>query len=188
MSRLKVLVGLAIATLPDVGSGLLAAYIASKIFPSLLLPFPLPLLYLAGIIFAILPDFDALPGLVLGKSVAGHKAGLHYPALLLPPSSLLLLVHPALGLTAIAGLFLHFAHDSVGSSEGVRWLWPFGRTVYRFSLMRGVCASTEAETNTDLEPWIAEFFNISRLSKEAWLGLGYFSAIITFVAASHLFH
>ena len=100
------------------------------------LPLSLPW-FLAGIVFAFLPDIDfwielAQRGTVGGKTLGAHRTLLHNPILYLP---LALFIGAFFGtawmLLFVLGVFGHFIHDSMGMGFGVRWLWPFSTRYYK---------------------------------------------------------
>ncbi len=118
----------------DIGIGILAAIIVSKVF-SLELS---PLLVGLGIALALLPDIDFLYVLLRQgprnvRAIIRHRDLVHYPLLYLPLGAL---AASLFGPEWIA-LFLltslgHFVHDSIGLGWGIPWLWPFVDRNYTF--------------------------------------------------------
>ncbi len=176
MSPLKKIVGLGLALMLDIGSGII---ITRLLFVTLTLDVHW-YDYSLGAFFSMLPDLDVLAPIVkelLGgsKGDSSHKAlPTHYPLVMMPVAGLALLCmapsHYAL-LTVIC-LFMHFVHDSWQSQEkgpGVRWLAPFGRRYYqilsrhsangRFHLFLTVSPKRVQETFKEtLEEWLNSRF------------------------------
>lgn len=97
-----------------------------------------------GVIFALLPDLDAVTHYIRTRQVAAyadsptdHRDGLHYPLVYLSAGTVLCaVVGKIVGHYEIAVLFLlastlHFFHDSVGTGWGVKWLWPVSKHSYK---------------------------------------------------------
>lgn len=118
----------------DIGIGIFAAIIVSKLFSLELTP----LLVGAGIGFALLPDIDFIYSLVRNghsnhRAVARHRDIIHYPLIYLPLGALFAMPFgfqwSFLFLLASLG---HFLHDSIGIGWGIPWLWPFTQKNYSF--------------------------------------------------------
>lgn len=118
----------------DIGIGIFAAIIVSKLFSLELTP----LLVGAGIGSALLPDIDFIYSLARNghsnhRAVAKHRDIIHYPLIYLPFGVLLAMPFgfqwSLLFLLASLG---HFLHDSIGIGWGIPWLWPFINKNYSF--------------------------------------------------------
>lgn len=199
LGALKTFVGLVIAVLPDIASGVLAGHILIKAMGN-----PIPLfsigsisevlgiglnalvIYAIGAFCAIFPDLDALSGLLGKEDIADHKIsglGLH-----LPPVSGLVWIIPSAGtswlsktpfwlLLVYIPLLLHFLHDSTGSSEGIQWLWPFSENRYRFSLERGIYVYQGDFGG--LEEWLRD--DILKFAPEPIVGVAFAIAVAILV-------
>ena len=118
----------------DIGIGIFAAIIISKLFSIELSP----LLVGLAVAFALLPDIDFIYTLARNgndnhRAIARHRDIVHYPLLYLPLGALVALPFGAewslLFLLASVG---HFIHDSIGIGWGIPWLWPFTNKNYGF--------------------------------------------------------
>lgn len=117
----------------DIGVGILAAILVSKLFSITLTYW----FVAGGIVFALLMDADFIFHLWTGgtsKDVHRHRDLLHYPIVYIPFGSSIAYFlggnYWAL-LFAICS-FVHFLHDSIGIGWGVQWLWPFRNDHYTF--------------------------------------------------------
>lgn len=113
----------------DIGVGILAALGVGALF-HVHTDF---LLIVAGVIFALLPDFDFLVSLVargtraFGKYGHEHRDLFHYPILYLLFGAVIIVfvADPVWAVLFVIASFLHFLHDSVGIGWGIQWLFPF---------------------------------------------------------------
>src|SRR3989344_2439042 len=104
---MRMLFGLAVAVSKDVAAGLLVGHLLGQ---GALWAYPL------GMLFALLPDMDA----VLGSRDSWHRRGMHYPLVMIPLAFAVLAPFSlrASVVGAIA-LFFHYISDTVGDeSEG----------------------------------------------------------------------
>ena len=118
----------------DIGIGIFAAIIVSKLFGAELSP----LFVAISIAIALLPDIDFIYTLLRKgprdtHAIIRHRDLLHYPLIYLPVgAAIAFLFGPqwtVLFLLTSAG---HFLHDSIGLGWGIPWLWPFTRRNYTF--------------------------------------------------------
>lgn len=183
MKLIKIAIGLLLAVLPDVGSGLLATHIISKIFE-----YPVtPAFYLGGICFALLPDIDLAWQWLRERRINDlHKTLPHYPLVMLP------LVHHATGhwsgFWSLAGplaMFFHYIHDSLGESWGLAWFWPVSRNWFKFFTWHqgrfkiAVELTQEELRSLPLRPaesYLAEYWQ--SLSAELVLSTAWFIAVV----------
>ena len=118
----------------DIGIGIFAAIVVSKLFSLELTP----LLVGLGIGFALLPDIDFIYSLARNghsnhRAVAKHRDIIHYPLIYLPLGALLALPFGfQWSLLFLLASFGHFLHDSIGIGWGIPWLWPFTKKNYSF--------------------------------------------------------
>lgn len=118
----------------DIGIGIFAAIIVSKLFTVELNP----LLVGLGIGFALLPDMDFLYALARNghgdhRAISKHRDLVHYPLIYLPLGALLALPFgPEWSLLFLLASAGHFVHDSIGIGWGIPWLWPFTNKNYSF--------------------------------------------------------
>jgi len=138
MGPFKKVFGLWLATLPDIGSGIIAVRFIGWLYDTEISWS----YYAAGIFFALLPDLDMLFPLarefICGDDAdSSHKAlPTHYPLIMLPTIVFPLLFMNQSYFAFLAGvcLLVHYFHDSWQSGEkgpGVRWLAPFGKNYYQ---------------------------------------------------------
>lgn len=94
---------------------------------------------LLSIAFAILPDIDMLPYLMVRKNLAYRSHWLvgHHPIVMVPAYSALGFYigsftndQAYVGMLAAVNAIAHFAHDSI-QPQGLHWLSPFSWTRYR---------------------------------------------------------
>jgi hypothetical protein len=115
----------------DIGIGILAAVLVSKIF---VLPLSLGLVFV-GVIFALLPDLDFILYKAKKdlKNIHKHRNLLHYPLLYIPIGVIVILFFSK-PLTILFGIcsLLHFIHDSIGIGWGIKWFFPFSKNSYSF--------------------------------------------------------
>ncbi|MDA8597169.1 metal-dependent hydrolase [Candidatus Pacebacteria bacterium] len=96
--------------------------------------------YLIGIMFAMLPDVDAIPELIARRGhlaassehTHDHREYLHYPILFLIVGILIYSVSEFWGVFFLLGVSLHFLNDLYGTGWGIPLLWPV--TQDRFKL------------------------------------------------------
>ena len=96
---------------------------------------PSALLFMFAICSSLFPDIDILSPAVkkyfFKKQVINHRTFLHYPALYILPSLLLLTISGKLAFIFSICIFLHFVHDTFFLGWGVLWLWPFSSTRFK---------------------------------------------------------
>lgn len=116
----------------------IAAGIFSSIFVSWFFDFEISsFLILAGIVFALLPDFDFLVEFIKHRSVGGkvireHRELIHYPIIYIPIVVLIYFLTDIFWATLFTtGILSHFIHDSIGIGWGIKWLWPFSKKSYK---------------------------------------------------------
>lgn len=91
--------------------------------------------FIAGVLFAMSPDLDALRS---GASTASasnpydHREGLHYPILFVFAGITLVYLVPFWGWLFLLGSMFHFANDFYGTGWGVQILWPLTKRRYKF--------------------------------------------------------
>ena len=126
-NKLAILVANGLAAVMDFGVGALIAVLLLQLFS---LPVT-PLALLLGGTLALLPDFDVVPSILLGRNVYfdHHQTLLHRPLLVL---FIIGLVSYFLGgevwlYISLACLVYHYFHDTGYFSlvTGIAWLWPF---------------------------------------------------------------
>jgi hypothetical protein len=135
MENMRILLGNALAGSLDAAMGALiaaAALSALGVQPTLW--------HLAfGSLLAVLPDFDMLVPILLGREVRGnhHVTLMHRPLLIIPAAALAayLIGGQAWSLVAFLCVSWHYLHDTppLGVS-GIAWLWPID---YRYWSPRG---------------------------------------------------
>jgi hypothetical protein len=139
MSPIKKIFGLGLATIMDVGSGVIITHIIWTMLGLDIHWWN----YVIGVLFSILPDFDELVPLtieLLGgpENDSPHKAlPTHFPIVATPTAAIiLLLIAPQeYAILVSVCLLVHFFHDSWQSQQdgpGVMWLAPFGKNYYQF--------------------------------------------------------
>ena len=125
MEKLRMLLGNALAGFLDLCMGAALAAVTLSAFGT----HP-ALWHLAiGSVLGVLPDFDIIPAVLLGREAAGnHRATLlHRPLFVIPAAALAayLIGGQAWGLAAFACVTWHFLHDTPPLSlGGIAWLWP----------------------------------------------------------------
>ncbi len=120
--------------LADIANGIFATFLASWITginPTWH--------FIVGIVFATLPDLDAIPELLKRGMVAGsskyphdHRVGLHYPIVFVIIGVVLIYLFPFFGWLFLVATMLHFVNDLYGTGWGVPILWPFKSCRYKF--------------------------------------------------------
>jgi|GEM_PF-653246 hypothetical protein len=120
----------------DIGVGIMMALFFSKIFA---LSFTIPVGYfmiIAGIVFSLLMDTDALINLIIQRGTETsykHRDLFHLPLLYIPSGMVILYFYqPELSLLFGLCSLCHFIHDSIGLGWGVKWLYPFSDDQYSF--------------------------------------------------------
>ena len=116
----------------DIGVGILAALGIGE-----LLHIPITGWWIAtGILFALLPDIDAIIYFARYRDMSQehhHRDLLHIPLLFIPVgTTLLYLFSPALALLFAICALVHFIHDSIGVGWGIQWLRPFNDDHFSF--------------------------------------------------------
>ncbi len=176
MSPLKKVFGLFLASLMDIGSGIIITWLVWTLLVLEIHWYT----YIFGIFFSMAPDLDILAPLV--RELLGGRAGdsshkalpTHYPLVMIGAVGAVLWVflcgnHALLASTC---LFIHFFHDSWQSGErgpGVRWLAPFKESYYqifsrhrageRLQLFLVVSPRRVEETFKEtLEEWLTAIF------------------------------
>mgnify|MGYP001571747211 CR=1 FL=1 len=117
----------------DIGIGIFAAIIVSKLFGVELSP----LFISAGVVLANLPDLDGVWTFLRNgndfKAVSKHRELIHYPLIYLPVGALAALPFgPEWSVLFLMASVGHFLHDSIGIGWGIPWLWPFTNKNYSF--------------------------------------------------------
>lgn len=117
-----------LAALMDFGVGAFIAVLMAPFFGSEPTLFHL----LFGGVLALLPDFDIVPTIFQGKSVAfdHHQTPLHRPLLMLTlvPATVFFFGGVLYASIAYTCLLWHFLHDTQWTrtyESGIAWLWPF---------------------------------------------------------------
>lgn len=95
--------------------------------------------FLIGIVFAMLPDLDAIPELLRRGRIAAsseyvhdHRDYLHFPILFLLIGILVYVIFPFWGLLFLIATMLHFLNDMYGTGWGVPIFWPLSKDRYKF--------------------------------------------------------
>ncbi len=138
MSPLKKVFGLFLASLMDIGSGIIVTWLVWRLLVLEIHWYH----YVFGILFSMAPDLDILAPLV--RELFGGQAGdsshkalpTHYPLVMIGAIGgvLWLFRFDSWAMLASICLFIHFVHDSWQSQEkgpGVRWLAPLGKNYYQ---------------------------------------------------------
>ncbi len=145
----------------DIGIGLIVAWTMCRLFgiePGIIHA-------LIGIVFALLPDLDTFGELFKKGKVAAHadnphdhREGLHYPMALMVLSGavMYLWLGSVFGIIAATSVFLHFAHDSVGTGWGIKWLWPFSRRIFKF-----FCEKTNKNSLNPIVSWTPQELSVA---------------------------
>jgi len=113
----------------DIGLGIVSAMLISEIFSIKISTG----LILYGILFALLPDIDFL--ILSSKNAYQRRDSLtHYPLLYFPLGGIILWLGlgKIIALLFILASFLHFLHDGIGTSWGLKWLYPFDERWHKF--------------------------------------------------------
>ena len=166
----------------DIGIGIFMAIATANLFA-------VPLdarLILAGVLFVLLPDIDAVFHVAAGKRMRSkfsheHRNVLHYP-IVYPVLGALVAVFwgPLVACMFVAGAVAHFMHDSIGIGWGVKWLWPFSKR--NFTLYQ-VDTYTWFFWKTDREVWeIAD-----RYGKDDWIRYYYFRPTVISIVEGSIF-
>ncbi len=118
----------------DVGLGILVAVVVSQKYGV-----TDPYLIGWGILWAFLPDIDALPELLKRGEVAAHREHvqdhrekLHMPMFWLIPLWFMSVSFGVAWEIAFWAILMHFLHDSVFTGWGVPWFAPFARFRIKF--------------------------------------------------------
>lgn len=170
---IRMAIGLMIAMLTDIASGLFIEHLFRKITgysPSWIV-LGVNLSYLRGPFLSLFPDLDAIGQFIGKKSVnAEHRTHLHTPLIVISGwlvffALLSFLWSPAFvwwALLSALCLIAHSLHDSIGSGGGVRWAWPFSNEYYQlFSIRERRLFSVWKPTEWEyygLEDWLERFF------------------------------
>lgn len=113
----------------DVAIGLILAMLMLPYTPWTSLPW----FSLYTVAFALAPDLDVILSRLLNIPSTRHRELLHRPLLVIPGTFFLIAPFDLmLATTAVAALFLHFLHDSIGIGWGVQWLYPISRDSFSF--------------------------------------------------------
>src|SRR6185436_6524853 len=81
-----------------------------------------------GILFALLPDIDAVINFARFRSTRfayRHRDLLHLPIIYVLIAFAVYFFNPPVAALFLICTLLHFVHDSIGIGWGVQWLWPF---------------------------------------------------------------
>lgn len=125
MEKLRMLLGNALAGFLDLAMGAALAALALSAFGI----HPALWHLLIGSVLGVLPDFDIIPTILLGREAAGnHRTTLmHRPLFLAPLAAIAayLVGGQAWGAAALACVTWHYLHDTPPlSMGGIAWLWP----------------------------------------------------------------
>lgn len=154
--------------LADVGHGILSVLIVG-----LLLNVSLSWHFVVGILFALLPDVDALPRLFRTGSVvptdndpADHRDYLHFPVIYLVLGFFLCVFSLYWGLVFLLATTLHFLNDTWGTGGGIMWLWPLTRKKYKWRKIDTWKLDTyEYVSKNDRDTWIdASYLQITSIA------------------------
>lgn len=117
----------------DIGIGLIAAFLAAPYFD-----ISFAWLCVLSVIFALLPDLDAIVQLVRSRSVGklqyDHRDLFHRPIPYILLGGLLVLLLCGWKWALLFSILSlgHFIHDSIGIGWGISWLYPFNYRYYKF--------------------------------------------------------
>lgn len=99
--------------------------------------------FVVGIVFAMLPDIDAVPELLRRGKVAAsskhnedHRTFLHYPVIALSFGLLGWYLFGFWGLMGLTAITLHLINDLYGTGWGLMLFWPFSGVRYKFCMRR----------------------------------------------------
>ncbi len=97
--------------------------------------------FLIGMMFAMSPDIDAIPELLVRGKVAAsadhpsdHRTFLHYPILSIPLGFLAAWLFPFWGMVWLVALVLHLINDLYGTGWGIPLLYPFSNKKYKLAV------------------------------------------------------
>jgi len=183
----KKLFGMAVASLRDIGFGLLAANFLAAHFGE---PVTTMVWYGLGVLFAILPDTDIIVQKIAGAPVDSlhRQSVMHTPIIMIGGALALYLLSPSFSVLAAVCLFLHFVDDTIGDENagtGVAWLYPFNtRILVIFCKEDGQRNLVRWEgswhlTPVPLEVWLERFW--LRPTKEATINIAVFAIAIAVV-------
>jgi len=135
----KKLLGIILAVLLDVGTGLIVArFVSVFVFGSI----PAWYHYFVGVLSAVLPDFDTFVPLAIdlvtkrNKLDSSHRNNpMHYPLVMISGTFVVLLFFGFhFWIVVVTCVFVHMVHDSWQSQEigtWVKWLAPFSKTSWQ---------------------------------------------------------
>lgn len=128
MEKMRILLANALAGSLDLSMG---ALIAAATLSSFGVEPQLWHLALGGVL-AVLPDFDIVLPILMGREVKGnhHTTLMHRPVLIIPAAALAayLLGGHAWVMVAFLCVSWHYLHDTPPLSQGgIAWLWPLDR-------------------------------------------------------------
>lgn len=99
--------------------------------------------FIIGLVFAQLIDIDALPELwrrgrlaASAENVHDHRDGLHYPLFVVPVLVVTAFLIGYWGWVLCFAVSLHLLNDLYGTGWGLKALWPFSRSNYKFLARR----------------------------------------------------
>lgn len=141
MKKIQSLFGNALAACADAGSGLMIATILNFAFSHY---HENPLIYVAAVFFALLPDFDVLLKTVLVTRSGHHRTILHQPFWFGMVGGLWLILGRVFHwpliwpLMFVLGALAHLVHDSLGDENypGIQWMSPFSMKKISFFCRR----------------------------------------------------
>ena len=186
MKKIRILIGIGLATLTDIAAGIIIFHFMGKAFN-----YELPIyFYLVGIFFSLLPDSDLFLKKV-GPVRDHHQFPTHYPLVFIPVICLLVfgialvkeVAYPGFW-TSVAALclFFHYVDDTWGRTSGIGlgWLMPWDGKYYSFCPRRVL---TEEEVKRaellDPEQWVE--YHYLRLTPELLLGIAMFLVSLALV-------
>lgn len=116
----------------DIGVGILVSLGVSHVFGF----DPNAAWIFAGVLFALLPDADAIVNAVQYRGLGHeyrHRDLFHRPLLYIPIGVLILFpISYALAVLFVLCSLAHFVHDSIGIGWGVQWLSPINTDHFSF--------------------------------------------------------
>lgn len=167
MSRLRLLIGLALASMLDMSAGIIIAHALCKLFSVS----PSMLIYGSAALIALAPDISILGQLISGKKSLNshHRELTHYPLLIIPVFAMIAWF--SLFWAALVGLCLlaHFLDDTADPG-GVKWLAPFTQRSFQIlTVERGPLKLKDWLERYYLRPTVKSLGSIVLSTIAAWL-------------------
>lgn len=123
-----------LALLADISNGIFAVFFASYVTNTEIAWW----YFVVGIFFAMCPDLDAIPELLVRgkigsskKYIRDHREGLHYPILFVILGITLSVLVGFWGYLFLFATTLHFVNDFYGTGWGIKLLWPISNTQFK---------------------------------------------------------